>query len=354
VRRLHLIFAIVVVTAFVSAFLAERTRPAEPEDELPPPPAVAPLEPLSPRRGDHALAGFVVDAQGRPAAEVSVKARPLDADLDEPFAFAQTDARGAFTLEHLAAGRHAIVLVRPGVPTTEAEVAVPADTPPELRLAEPYPELPDAPDPVYVAFSGSVRRPAELGGDASLEGYEVVLLPLDDEARWRGAMERRATVDADGRFSIDDLAVADHRIAVVPPWARGGTWPYLVERALAADAIAAGANDETAAEDALALELEVGEIDGRLFDARGRAIEGALLRVRPVGASDERSWPAASTDAEGRFALRDLPATDAGVLYEISVHAGAARLQTQVEALRGARREARFGALNTRPDEAGD
>jgi hypothetical protein len=56
VRRLHLAFAIVVVTAFLSAFLAERRRPREPRvDELVAP-AGAPLEPLRLARGEHACA----------------------------------------------------------------------------------------------------------------------------------------------------------------------------------------------------------------------------------------------------------------------------------------------------------
>jgi hypothetical protein len=366
VQRLHLIFVIVVVTAFVSAFLAERSRPVEPPAEPALLPAGIGLPPLKIERGTHTLRGKVVDHAGAPAAEVTVQARPLAPEsargTREPFFFAHTAADGAFELAHLLPGRYAILLVSPGVENTALEFDVVAeragdrssDKEPTWHLNPPYADVPVAPDPVYVALAGAVRRPPTLPeAGASLEGYEVALLPRDDDARWRGAVERRAPVDAAGRFRVDDLAVADHVIRVLPPWARGGTWPYLVERDLPAAEIAAGAGEQPSGEPTLALELDVAELEGRLLDARGRAIEGALLRLQPFGASPERAWPAASTDPEGRFVLRDLPAAAVGTLYDISVHAGSARLALLVEARRGVRREVRFGALDTRgPEDA--
>jgi hypothetical protein len=324
VRRLHLIFVIVVVTAFVSAFLAERSRPFEPAAEPALLPAGIGLPPVKVDRGTHTLRGTVVDHAGAPAAEVTVQARPLAADGErgarEPFHFAHTAADGAFELAHLVPGRYAILLVSPGVENTALEVDVPgarasdpasepaSEPAPTWRLNPPYADVPAAPDPVYVALTGAVRRPPTLPeAGASLDGYEIALLPRDDDARWRGAVERRVPIDAAGHFRVDDLAVADHLIRVLPPWARGGTWPYLVERDLSAAELAAGAGEQPSGEPTLALELDVAELEGRLLDARGRAIEGALLRLQPFGASPERAWPAASTDPEGRFVLRDLP-----------------------------------------------
>jgi hypothetical protein len=348
VRRLHLIFAIVVVTAFVSAFLAERSRPLEPAAEPLPLPASVALEPLAVRRGEHALRGVVHDHAGRPAPEVTVHARPAGgaaAGSSEPFFFAHTGADGAFALEHLPAGLYTVVLVRPGTRITTAAVDVPAAAQVTLRLEEPYGDVPAAPDPVYVTLTGRVRRPAALD-PGGLEGLEVLLLPSDDDARWRGAMERRAAVDAAGRFRVEDLAVADHRVAVVPAWARGGTWPFLVALDLTAADVARGASDEAA--DAIELELAVGALEGRLFDVRGRPVEGALLRIVALGDGSERAWPASSSDAQGRFRLDDLPAPPEGRLYDVSVHAGAARQVAHVEVRAGEVHEVRYGPLDVR------
>jgi len=348
VRRLHLIFAIVVVTAFLSAFLAERRRPAVPPEEELAAPAVAPLEPLALARGEHALRGRVKGRDGQPAAGVSVQLRPRapSGGGGEPFFFDTTDAAGAFELRHVPAGACELLLLAPGAPGAVSEVAVPAPDELALVLPEPWSELPALQDLVRTALEGQIVPPPGLGPPPDFSGYEVLLRPRDDEARWRGALERRAATDQAGRFRFEELAVAAYDLAVLPPWAAGGSWPALATAALATESLAAPGSGEQAA---LRIELAVGELTGRLVDPRGRPVEGALLRLRAVGDPPERAWPAATTDADGRFLFSDVAADPGGRLYVVAVHAGAARRDTEVVLQPGERRTVAFGPLDTRP-----
>ncbi len=347
-RRLHLIFAIVVVTAFLSAFLAERRRPLEPAGEEFAPPSAAPLEPLSLERGEHDVHGTVVDHLGQPAAGVAVQLRPRAPrpGAAEPFFFDSTDAAGAFELHRVPAGACELLLLAPNVPNAVSDLEVPLDGALALTLGEPFPELPPAPDIVRTTLEGLIAPPAALGPPGALEGYEVLLRPRDDEARWRGGLERRAATDAAGRFRFEGLAVANYNLRVLPPWAAGGSWPALAAADVPAGALAAPKDDEAGA---LRIELATGELVGRLVDPGGLPVEGALLRLRAVGDPAERSWPAASTDAEGRFLLSDVAAAPDGRVYVLQVHAGAANVETEVLVRPGERRTVTFAPLDTRP-----
>ena len=348
-RRLHLVFAIVVVTAFLSAFLAERRRPAAPPGDELYAPAGAPLEPLRLARGEHAVRGVVTDHLGRPEKGVSVQLTAL-APLPtlEPLFFDSTDATGGFELSGVPAGSFELLLLAPGVPTATREIAVPLAEDLRLALGVPYPELKPAPDLARTTVEGLISAPPELGPPRDLGGYEVLLRPRDDEARWHGAVERRTETAAGGRFRFEGLAVADYDLSVLPGWAAGGSWPALATLAL--DAAALLRAQEEPESRALSLELSVGELEGRLVDPSGEAIEGALLRLRAVGDPPERAWPAATTDADGRFLLFDLPAGPTGKLYNVSVHAGAARRETEIEVRPGLRRTVALGELDTRPE----
>jgi hypothetical protein len=346
VRRGHLYFAVAVVAAFASAFAAERRRRQDAPVRGFEAPSTARLPPLAVGRGMHRVRGRVLDARGAAFAGATVRLRlegQAPAGAERLF-FGSTDDAGAFELERLPAGSYEVLLLAPGVPPAISSWSVPDDRDLELALAEPYPELPAAPDVVRTELLGAIVPPPGLGPADELGGYEVLLRPDGDEARWHGAVERRTASEPDGRFRFAELARADYQLFVLPPWAAGGSWPALATLSVEAERLGAAEGAEP-----LRVELAVGELEGRLLDPGGLAIGGALLTVRAVGDPPERTWPATSTDGAGGFFLRDLAAPPEGRLYVLRVHAGAGRREIQVEVRPGERQEVSFGLLDTRP-----
>ena len=349
-RRFHLTFAIIVVTFFGTAFLVERSRTGEgPRGDFAAPPE-APMDPLQAVRGSETLSGTVRDHLGQPAAGVTVNLRALEVDQEvvEPLFFDHTDEGGRFSIDQLPRGTFELVLMLVDVPHRTETVTVPGG-PLDLELNEPWPELRSAPPMTRTGLRGFLAPPPGLG-TPSLEGYEVRLLPRDEEARWAGAIERREAVDAEGRFDFQDLVRAPYTLHVLPPWARGGSWPLLAQQELEPDDLGRG-GPESAGETRLhRVELAQGELFGRLEDAEGVPLEGALLRVHPQGRPD-RLWPATSTDEEGGFVIRDLAP---GVVYEVEVSAGGARRRVQATVDAGERGEVLFGPVDPRPGEGDD
>ncbi|MEM7310171.1 MAG: carboxypeptidase-like regulatory domain-containing protein [Planctomycetota bacterium] len=356
-RRFQLIFAIVVVTSFLSAFLVERSRPARrPMDRFDPTLPVQ-LEPLEATRGDRSLRGRVVRANGKPAEGVTVRLRAVEAPaadgapeaVDEPIFFDHTDSDGRFELRHLPTGTFDLLLLAVGHPHTNQTIEVPAAGEVLLRLPEPWGDLRAAPELVRTSLEGLLAAPAGLGGPPLAE-YEVLLLPRGDEAPWRGGVERRQLTDASGRFRFEELAVADYTLHVLPPWARGGSWPYLAEVELARGDLGGATGSEE--RDPTRVELATAELGGTLRNGEGRAVEGALVRLHPQGRAGDL-WPAAISDEKGRFAFRDLPPE---VVYVVEVIAGGERQIQHALAGAGRRGEVRFGALEPEPlpDETPD
>ncbi len=339
-RRLHVIFAVVVLTAFLSAYVAERSRSRElPVRDFETPRRVT-LAALQATRGEHTLEGSVVDHRGRPVAGVTVHLRVLESEeaVLEPMFFDHSSDDGMFEIRHLPAGRFEVVLLSTGVPNRRFELTVPAK---EQRfvLGEPWGELPALPEIERDTFVGRLSFPDELLlGDRPLEGYEVLLLPRDPESTWGAVFARRVLTDAEGRFVVDDLPVSGYDLHVLPPWAVGGSWPYLCT--IPYDHRVAGDRDPKE------VELAVGALRGRLVDRDGNDVEGALLQVHAKD-RERDLWPAVATDEFGRFQVHDLPP---GV-YVVRVFAGAERRERKVEVTDGEDQEVSFGPLDPRRED---
>jgi hypothetical protein len=166
-------------------------------------------------------------------------------------------------------------------------------------------------------------------------GYEVVLSPVLPPDLLQGPVERRVRTDPTGAFSIDDLALGNYRVRVLPSWARGGTWPTL----------AAPWTPELAhtGQTRLEIELAAGAVEGRLWDPSRQPVEGALVLLADA-ADPRRVWPPAVTDAEGKFLVRALPPGR----FTLSARAGEGVLEVQVDVLRDEVTRPDLAALFTR------
>jgi hypothetical protein len=173
-----------------------------------------------------------------------------------------------------------------------------------------------------------------------LAGHEVALWPVAGTSPLSGAVVRRVTTDEAGRFSFPDLAAARYRVGLLPDWARGGSWPLLRSSELEHGAPADDAP--------LALVFDGAAVGGQLFDLRGRPIQGALVQLRSA-TSEDRVWPAVSTDAAGSFRLEGLPPGD----FVVRIHAGTATLERSIQLVAGEVLELDLLPVEPRAEAAG-
>lgn len=351
-KRLDLLFALLVFLAIAVGI--QRGRSAAPDaslfgEEM----ALAPeLPPLVLPGGSLELHGQLLTAEGQPAEEAFVALLPVREGADEsaPIHPAYTDAEGRFVVRGLAPGSYRAVLTHPSAPPRELPVELLQSEEVHWELAPPLPPLPSLP-PLrrtglvghLLAQSSAAPGPAEEASPSALEGFEVVLFPADDTPLLAAAAERRASTDALGRFALEDLVAARYRVEVLPPWARGGSWPV----------IGRGSVEPSEGEPAtLDLTLEVGALEGELREADGRPLSGALVVVSsldqrdPVGAP--QLWPPSVTDVAGRFAVELLPPGR----YQVHLRAGSAAQDRQVGIESG--RRTRIPALQLDPRAGAD
>jgi protocatechuate 3,4-dioxygenase beta subunit len=224
--------------------------------------------------------GRVVDAAGRavPGAEVKLTPWSTDAPHSALPVLATTDARGAFRLTGVAAGRCSLDVAAPGfVPTRLAGLRLPPG-----------------------------RAAADLGAvvleaAARLEGRVT-----DPEGRPLSGAEVQAGVTAqettgeDGRFALDGLRAGQ----LLDLYVRRGGYAARTLHGVSAPAAAP-----------LSIVLApAARLGGHVLDEAGDAVPGASVVVKRDGewvgdqrfASRAGVLGAATTDAEGRFALRDL------------------------------------------------
>ncbi|MEW6073353.1 MAG: carboxypeptidase-like regulatory domain-containing protein [Planctomycetota bacterium] len=337
-KRSGLVFVTVVFTALLTGILLERGEEEEPFQAIEFTPRRIHLEPLEIPRGEHALAGRILDATGAPAADVRVHLWPAEAPASgtaEPPHGAATDGDGRFRLEGLFSGTYRVALLQVGHPNALREVAVPApEGEVEWRLADPLPPFPVLPEIRRRDLAGTLSPPVGSPPDAPpAAGYEVVLRPAAPTPPLSGATERRVRTGEAGAFAVPDLVAAAYLVQVLPPWAAGGSWPVLdeVELAHAAEGPAAP----------LSLRLRTGELSGRIGDPEGRAVAGALARVWPEGLAN-RLWPPQETAADGSFLFRDLPPGS----YRLRIRAGSGALEQSVLVRIGARTEVALPPLD--------
>lgn len=301
--RLTLIFILLVFTALVAGVLF-RHRMDEP-DALPHFPSAPPpsFDPMPASEGNAQLMLRIVGPDGQPAPSAAVALRSGGFP-----AWAFADDEGRVHFEHLVEGACELAVLAWPHPPLETTVEAHANDAVEktVTLAPVNDPPPPLPDIARAPLRGTLQH--RLGGDPS--EYDVLFLPRDPPERFGGAVPRRASVDAAGAFAIEDLALARYRIAIVPAWARGSTWPDLASRERVE-------LDHRAAIDIGALAIEAGAIEGEVRDDQGLPLEGALVLLSPA-LDESRPWPPHATDEQGRFRIDDLPPGE----YRVAVRAG--------------------------------
>jgi len=329
-RRWKVWIPILTLVGVPVGFLVDQAFGSKPKElVIQPAPAkqIPPLE-LPPR--PRSLAGVVVDPSDAPLADALVWLRAGDAPH-----FAYTDEKGAFRIDAIEEPPWHATVVAEGFAPMVRDLSQSEETA-TFRMDAPLGAAPTLPSIARARIAGEVRSrfPASLAGD------EVVLLPTADPETLGAPVPRRAPVGADGKFAFEDLILGEYRIEVRPAWARGGSWPDLL-RAL--DAPKGRAVDLAAAGAPLALDLEVGDVEGRLAGLEGEPIEGGLI-LASQAADPDRVWPPETSRADGTFAVRGLPPG----AYALAIRSGSAIVQREVVVRAGEATTVDLEALDVR------
>lgn len=304
---------VLTLLGIAAGFVAKRAF-APASDELvihPMPEANIPALELPPR--SRVLDGQVVDPSGAGVPDALVFLRAGEAPH-----FAYTDEHGAFHLPALEDAPWDVTVLAIGFRPLAKELPD-SSSPQTIRLDTPAGPAPNLPPIARKDLAGvlSSRSPFPF------DGCEVVLTPTLPPETLSGPLPRRAAATADGHFVFQDLIAGEYVVEVLPAWARGGSWPDLA-RGIDGEKprVLAHSGGEPSSE--LAIQLQVGDVAGKLVDADGHAIEGALVLISP--ASDpSRVWPPESSTADGSFAVRGLPSGK----YVLSIRAGTGAVQKE-------------------------
>lgn len=280
-------------------------RPDEPRPawtrELPvriTPPLERPLSPV----GSVSLSGTVLSAKGHPLPHALVLSR-----TGELLAWNYSDIDGHFTLTGLRAGPLALRVIGDGHEPEDFPI-IDASAPCTLQLSAALPEPPLLPELTLVDITGTITPPrADLG----LEGYELWLEPMSPPEEFGSPLSTRAEIQSDRSFSIQGLIAGRYRAALLPPWAKMGTWPNILDHGT--PVITVGLSEPTH----LDLKLTAGEIEGTVIDERGALVPHALVGGHPKHAPNQ-VWPPTRTDQLGHFTLRDIPVG----IFVLHAHAG--------------------------------
>ncbi len=323
-KRRNVLFVVTVFGVIGLGIWTEASRREDPTDKVvlaaPPNPA---FEELVPPTGEEYVFGRVLDVVGAPVEDAEVLLSSSRAETTEaaPLFWAMTDDEGEFSLDDVRPGTYTATVVRPDRRPEQFQVDVPTEGALVLRLALEAPGPVDPlPDFDRVDVTGRVLVPSThpRAGTLSTQGYEVWVVPEEeDPLELTGVMKRRVTVDETGGFALPGLVAGRYELRLLPPWARGGSWPVLATADLVATPDAG---------DAPRLVLRSAEISGALRDLASRPIQGALVELWPRDVPHRR-WPLATTDARGEFRLTDLPPGT----YVVELRAGGARLERTVQ-----------------------
>jgi hypothetical protein len=270
------------------------------------------------------IMGRVVDFEANPIAEALVMVH-VGGELTWDY----SDEQGYFTIPRLAPGPRDITVVA------------------RKYAAKLLPNLTASPE-IVIDMGESVGAPpslpaigqSDLAGKVSpaiagrgLLGYEVQMIPLARPETIGAPTPARTSVAADRTFKFPGLLHGEYRLVVLPPFARAGSWPNLVD-----------SGQKTLVHGPVLKQLEIqlgaGEIAGRLTDHEGEFVAGALIMVEP---SDDpgRPWPPVQSDDAGGFRVEHLPPGH----YRLQVIAGEARLEEIIEVLSGVTSEVDLPAL---------
>lgn len=260
------------------------------------------------------IAGRVVDSEGQAVAEALIIA-----SLDRELAWAYSDEQGQFSMTQLPEGELSLSVLAREYTTRELS-AQSGNLDLVLDLGSPIGPPPSLPEIGEGDLQGQVN--GAMAGQVLL-GYEVQLIPVDAPSTFGAPIPARSAIRADRSFSFEALLHGEYQVRLLPPWAKGGSWPNLVSPEQ-------GRFVHGPAIKSLELAMGAGELAGRLIDSEGEFVEGALILVEPEKQAD-RPWPPAQSDEAGGFLVQDLPPGP----YRISVMAGEARIEEVVVVISG-------------------
>ncbi len=313
-RRVTTWIPLLTLAGVLVGFVVDRTLLEQPKELVIQPAPAKRLVALELPARPRGLAGRVVDPSGAPLADALVWLRAHDAPH-----FAYTDAAGAFQIESIEEPPWRVTILAQGFAplVRDLEKVEAADT--TFRMDAPLGAAPALPMISRTRLAGEVK--------GAVAGDEVVLIPTAAPETLSAPLPRRAKVGADGRFTFDDLIVGEYAVEVRPEWARGGSWPDLLRgidepRARTIDLSKVA---DPSKPDPLALELPVGDLEGKLGGLEGEAIEGGLV-LASAASDPSRVFPPETSRADGTFSMRGLPAGR----YLLAVRAGSASVQKEV------------------------
>jgi hypothetical protein len=293
------------------------------------PPAESMLQPLEAWDRSRSVTGTVQAPDATPVGAALVWLRAGD----EPH-WTYTDASGDFHLSHLGPSPWTTSVIARGFEpmTVTLEDTGKPQTIRFARAVDPPPGL--APIP-RAPLNGVVI--VALPSLVDLEGYEIALTPQSRPETLGAPLPRRIETDGAGAFHVSDLALGAYTVRVLPRWARGGSWPDLVQRLAEKPAQNPASRPDkndglvyvhsaVSSAGELRIQLEHGSISAVIRNTENAPVEAALVIV---ARADDPSfvWPPLSTAADGSFTARDLPAGS----YIVSVRAGAAVLEQRID-----------------------
>ena len=198
-----------------------------------------------------------------------------------------------------------------------------------LRMRERW-----APAPELGVLSTSRAELRLLGpAAAGYSGYELALVParpIEGPEDPHPTTLRRAPVDAEGRARFDELLDGRYQLLLLPPWARGGSWPNL---------LCALEQEPPQLDFPLSAEhsLQVGAVEAHatlgISDSGVPVpVEGATILLSAEVGGRPRFWPLVQSGPLGNFLLKDLPAGR----YTLKIQAGLRILERELQTRAGA------------------
>lgn len=304
------------LVAMLAVLLLSRRSPPPLAANFGGPPEVRDLDSPELDLGEQFLEGTLLGLDGQPVEGASIFAlqsgRPI---------WTFTGAGGGFRLADLYPGPLEVAVNAPGHLATLFPLEVGAG-PVTLRLTEHIPAPEPLPAPARLKLAGRVMAP-----EVDLSGFEVALLPTARASEPGTGVPHRLPCDSSGNFETGVVTPAEYEILLLPPWARGGTWPNLLTGLHEpAQRIVHPSLDD------LVLIPATGTVGGHAFDkARREPIVGALVVITPLPESpdstDLRRFPPVRTGSDGGYYLEHLPLGR----YRVVLTAGAEIRQAELE-----------------------
>lgn len=320
-RRAFVLATLLGVGAGLALQRCTRERPELPTES----PTNRTLPQIEIEAAENSLSGRILEPDGGPAIGAAVIATTSGMARSDT-----TDETGRFRLRGLDRGEARIDLVHHGFRPQSHAVVVPSAELVTWTLRTSFEEVEHLPELAYSDRTGRLVPPPRV------PGFEVWLEPVGDfgAAALEGVFERRADVSLSGEFAFDDLAHGAYELALLPPFARGATWPRLVGFRI----------DHGAESEPIDVPSSSSSLVGTLTGTDGEPIGGGRILVSSTEDPDHL-WPLARSGPDGSFRVPYL--IDGG--YRVEISAGAASVQLLQRVPRGVEQRIEIAPLEVRP-----